>query len=239
MSSIFSSFFDWILTHLVAIALCGFLLVAIIGRESLFGWSPEQQALRSLPETVGPANPGPAVEATPVERPEDLPSSSESVQLEEAAAEQSTEKKPAEQGETVFRPTPGEPVASDHQQFVPVDLVKEAKRAERGHEVQPPAEDLIDAGALLQAARMAFWEGSLEKAEASYLSYLAKRPGDADGFGELGNLYQSMGRPQDALDAYFEAGVRFKAQGQREPLLQIVELLSEAKDPRSGKLLND
>ncbi len=237
MSSLVSSFFDWILTHLVAIAFCGFVLVGIIGREPLFGWSPSEKALSSLHEAPATLDPGAVDHMSRVEGRVDAASPTESAEQEQEVTQKISEKTPAEQAETVFRPTPDAPVSSDHQQFVPVDLAKDAKRAEGGHQASPA--DSIDPATLLQAARMAFWEGSMEKAEATYLRYLSERPGDADGFGELGNLYQSMGRRQDALDAYFEAGVRFKAQGQREQLLQIVELLSEAKDPRSGKLLND
>ena len=47
-----------------------------------------------------------------------------------------------------------------------------------------------------------------------------------------------MGRPGDALDAYYEAGIRFKSQGDHERLVQIVELLSETGDPRAAQLGN-
>ena len=52
----------------------------------------------------------------------------------------------------------------------------------------------------------------------------------------FGNLYQSMGRPAQALDAYFEAGLRLKAEGNREKLQQIIELMQKEGDGRGDQL---
>ena len=142
----------------------------------------------------------------------------------------------------VFRPT--QPDVTDHQQFVPLSVVKEPENAGLGVEHQenmdalPGPEGVRDGQQLLEEARSEFWAGELERAEKLYLEYLSLEPTDADTFGELGNLYQSMGRPGDALDAYYEAGIRFKSQGDHERLVQIVELLSETGDPRAAQLGN-
>jgi len=232
MSNFISSFFDWILTHLVALVFSLFLAIAVIGQAPLLGWSPVDEGVQPpvVPEQGVSDTPAPSQEVATETQPE--PALAPESESEPVVSSTDAEVSAAE-ADSVFRPT--EPVSSDHQQFVPVDLVKKAKRAERGEPEVPV--DTIDPAGLLQQARMAFWEGSLEKAEMMYLRYLSLKPEDANGFGELGNLYQSMGRPEDALDAYLEAGVRFKANGDREQLEQIVDLLSEAKDPRLGKLL--
>ena len=88
----------------------------------------------------------------------------------------------------------------------------------------------------VQQARRAYWNGDFEAAEAAYMEMLLVFPGDADAFGELGNLYQSMGRPAQALDAYFEAGLRLKAEGNREKLQQIIELMQKEGDGRGDQL---
>lgn len=85
--------------------------------------------------------------------------------------------------------------------------------------VQPGREELT------QQARRAYWNGDLEKAEAAYLAVLTRFPDDPDTFGELGNLYRSMGKHQQALDAYFEAGLRLRATGQSEKLQEVIGLL--------------
>ena len=89
---------------------------------------------------------------------------------------------------------------------------------------------------LIQDARRAFWNGDFEGAEAAYVTILTLHPGDADTFGELGNLYQSMGKPEQALDAYYEAAVRLKAVGEEEKLSKIIVLLEKSGDSRVASL---
>jgi hypothetical protein len=68
------------------------------------------------------------------------------------------------------------------------------------------------------------------------MAMISAYPADADGFGELGNLYQSMGKPQRALDAYYEAAVRLKASGEQERFHELAELLADEGDPRAAQL---
>jgi len=88
----------------------------------------------------------------------------------------------------------------------------------------------------VQRARRAFWNGEFEAAEAAYMALVSQYPADADAFGELGNLYQSMGKPQRAMDAYFEAAVRLKAAGKIDKLKEVMELLTREGDPRADQL---
>lgn len=246
MPNLFSLLLDWLVTHLVALAFLVFLVVAIVARGPLFGMFEA-----AADQVVVPAPPQP-------ESSENMQGNAPVQLLEQEAAvaaepeqqktESSEQEQPAAQDvakisaqDTVFRPT--EPDASDHSQFVPLAVVNEAKLADKGNNtgLENPAElppIAPEPGSLLQDAREAFWKGSLEHAERLYLKYLSLRPADANSFGELGNLYQSMGRPGDALDAYFEAGVRFKSQGDSEQLAQILELLAETGDPRAELLRN-
>lgn len=89
----------------------------------------------------------------------------------------------------------------------------------------PAAPVAPDREELVQQARRAFWNGDVEKAEATYMRLLTRFPDDGDAFGELGNLYHSIGNDQQALDAYFEAGLRLRATGQREKLTEVIDLL--------------
>jgi hypothetical protein len=79
--------------------------------------------------------------------------------------------------------------------------------------------------ALVQAARRSFWNGDFEAAEAAYVTAISRYPEDPDLFGELGNLYQSMGKHARSLDAYFAAGQRLRAMGERDKLSQVIDLL--------------
>lgn len=86
---------------------------------------------------------------------------------------------------------------------------------------------------LVQAARRAFWNGDFDAAEAAYMTAITRFPDDPDLFGELGNLYQSMGRTQRSLDAFYEAAVRLRAQGNRDKLNKVIDLL-EAQNYRDA-----
>jgi TolA-binding protein len=88
----------------------------------------------------------------------------------------------------------------------------------------------------LQQARRAFWNGDFEAAEAAYMAMISAYPADADAFGELGNLYQSMGKPERALDAFYEAALRLKASGEQERFHELARLLADEGDPRADRL---
>jgi hypothetical protein len=233
MPNLFSPVLDWLLNHLVALAFMGFFAVAIFARGPLFGIEGSLDGAAAV-STQAPDSVPDAPSDQPVIVEDTRPPT---VTVELATAQQDAQKpqKPLAVDESVFRPT--EPVSGDHQQFVPLDVVKQAKRAELGVQAKPVSGAELER--MLQAARTAFWKGALERAESLYLRYLSANPTNANVFGELGNLYQSMGRSQDALDAYFEAGVRFKSMGDREQLMQIIELLADARDSRVDMLRHE
>ena len=91
----------------------------------------------------------------------------------------------------------------------------------------PPTRD-----EMVQQARRAFWNGDFEGAESAYMSVISAYPEDADAFGELGNLYQAMGKDEQAMDAYFEAGILLEQAGEREKLKQIIDLFVKKGDQR-------
>ena len=89
---------------------------------------------------------------------------------------------------------------------------------------------------LLQRARRAYWDGEFERAEAAYMDAVTQYPGEPDPFGELGNLYEAMGKPALAQDAFFEAAVRLKERGQQEKLNEVIRLLDDKGDARASLL---
>lgn len=229
---------NWLLSHLVALGFVSFLAVAILWRGPLFGLQVDADAPVRVPAVESQADSSSASGQPPAEPPPAEDSSAVQHKEPQASAQPAIEtllpRSVAVEGEeqAVFRPAPQDAAADaprGHDQFVPLEQLRAPGP------LQPPS-DPVDVAGLLDEARKAFWKGALENAESLYLRYLALRPEDANTFGELGNLYQSMGRPQDALDAYFEAGLRFKAKGQQEQLGQILELFREAGDPRIDQL---
>ena len=254
MPNLFSVLSGWLMTHLVALGFLGFLAVAVVAKGPLFGL--EDWPMRAV--APSPATPEPTRQDEPVraaaaeeraETQEPAPDDPGSPVAEPVATGIPTatdgsvpETSSSGTRQPVFRPT--QPDVSDHQQFVPLSVAKDpGKEAISGdvresEDVLPAPQDNREGLDRLERARAAFWAGELERAEKLYLEYLALEPADAATFGELGNLYQSMGRPGDALDAYYEAGIRFRSQGDQERLEQIVELLSETGDPRAAQLRN-
>ncbi len=89
---------------------------------------------------------------------------------------------------------------------------------------------------LVQEARRAYWNNEYEAAEAAYMALISRYPGDADAFGELGNLYEVMAAPDRAVDAFYEAGIRLKLAGEFEKLSIVKEILLKAQDPRAAEL---
>ena len=89
----------------------------------------------------------------------------------------------------------------------------------------------------VQRARRAFWNGDFEASEAAYMDVITAFPDDPEAFGELGNLYEAMGRAELARDAFFAAGVRLKTRGEDEKLQKVIDFLAEKGDERSALLV--
>jgi len=239
--SLLSSLVGWVASHLVALSLLGFLLAGLqvfgvlglpgergrdastdvettgIGREPAVTRAPTPGFVDQghQGETQGAVRDTPSAQSPP---PEETSSRRKTPKLiggslpvyEQSHFGSPVEGPAAPAAEVGFRPRAEEPPA----------------------EMPPPTRD-----DLVQQARRAFWNGDFEGAEAAYLALVTAYPEDADGFGELGNLYESMGRTDAALDAYFEAGVRLKAVGEKEKLSKIIDLMNREGDSRIQQLV--
>jgi len=240
--NLFSIAVAWLATHLVALSLSGFLLVGLL----IFGVieAPGPVAVQTTDRATAPAKPGSDQVAPRTE----LPQPKETV-TEQAAAEAprpvvggaETGRAGSDQG-PVGRPQPrliggslpvyGQDNVSPSAADSTSNVANEAFRPpfEEPDPVSLTREDY------LQEARRAFWNGEFEKAEAAYMTLVSAYPADADAFGELGNLYQSMGKTAQALDAYYEAAVRLKAAGETENLNEVMELLRREGHPGIDQL---
>lgn len=243
--SILTSLLNWLACHLVAWGLLGFLLWALIlagvvrlpgarGTDAAVGTdihAPAAGLPRDASDTVPRAAPlaGPTQEAGSF-RPAPDAVVGDKGPADRQAARPRTPKLIGGSIPLYEQPRFAPPVRAAapaaEEGFRPSDAGQVAQPQDRA----PTRDDLV------QQARRAFWNGDFEAAEAAYMALISAYPGDADGFGELGNLYESMGRPAAALDAFFEAGVRLKAGGGGEKLSQIIELLTREGDPRVDQL---
>ena len=78
---------------------------------------------------------------------------------------------------------------------------------------------------LLAAAREAYWLRDYATAEEKYRALIDLDPTNPDGFGELGNMYFSQGRWEQASATYFEAGKRLADEGLLGQANQLVDVL--------------
>lgn len=231
---------NWLATHLVLLGLLVFLLLGLYFKEPIFG------------NTLGGLNPsipraaGATASASSGEEEGDTSGAGKEHGLEPdvPATSGHTGSVPASAGEPevtdgvdpVFRPT-RENSAS---------LLPESEKGEKGdspfrdpdHAAVVTAQKAEKAmQRLLMAGRNAFSREDFKSAETHYLRYLSERPEDPEAFAELGNLYRVMGRTEDALDAYYEAAVRFRDLDEWGEVRQLGGILDRAGDSRGARIL--
>ena len=226
ITQLLTALIRWLATHLVAFTLLGFLTVGlhfagIIDLSRVVGADAVEVAMPGG-DPAGPAG-GRSQATDPLSGPPDSEPASETGR----AAVNGGPLRPV-------GPAGGGPRLIGG--ILPVEGAATGREGDfRPSEQEPPSADEAP-GDYLQVARRAYWNGDFEASEAAYMALIGEAPGDGNAFGELGNLYQSMNRPGLALDAYFEAGVRFRAAGDREKLHQIIEVLKQQGDERAHDL---
>jgi len=84
-------------------------------------------------------------------------------------------------------------------------------------------------GTLWYAARRAARGDDSEQAIERYLQLTSNYPDNADGFGELGNLYYAMGDKEAALGAYQQALKIYQTAGYSGQSLQLQKVINEIR----------
>jgi hypothetical protein len=95
---------------------------------------------------------------------------------------------------------------------------------------------------VLAAAREAYWLHNHEQAESLYRRLIDLEPENPDGYGELGNLYFSQGKWDDAASAYFEAGSRLARTGhtiQAQNLLEVIRGLNGSQADELAAIIDE
>jgi tetratricopeptide (TPR) repeat protein len=83
---------------------------------------------------------------------------------------------------------------------------------------------------MLAQARTAAREGRHEQAEHGYLAIIQRYPDSYDAFGELGDLYYTQGRRDEAASSYYQAALRLLEAGyvrEAEHLQEVIRPLSQ------------
>jgi hypothetical protein len=89
---------------------------------------------------------------------------------------------------------------------------------------------------LLAAAREAYWLHDYDLAEENYREWMKLEPDNPDSYGELGNLYFSQGKWEEAAGAYYEAGVRLVKSGNLQQASELLEVIRGLNGPQSDEL---
>jgi tetratricopeptide (TPR) repeat protein len=89
---------------------------------------------------------------------------------------------------------------------------------------------------VLAAAREAFWLHNYGDAEKNYRALTELEPKNPDGYGELGNMYVSQGRREEAAAAYYESGTRLIAEGRIESARELVNTIRGLNGQQADKL---
>jgi len=244
------NFLNWLATHLVVIAFAIFLTVGVLLWDPFHSSDPAVAQPASKPSVAEPSPPLQASSSGDADR-RSLPDQAEALAVNEplqvppvisepgSSGAKAPSQAPPHAGDSADEPPTFRPMREDAVALASSPANAVSTRF-RNPELQPKVEkaQLPKLFAKrLAAARSAFSREDLDSAELHYLRYLSARPEDAVAFAELGNLYRAMGRTADALDAFYEAGLRFRDRGEWTEVQQLAIILETAGDPRGSDLL--
>ena len=89
---------------------------------------------------------------------------------------------------------------------------------------------------VMAKARESFWLRDFDAAEQHYRKFTQIDPDNPDGYGEMGNMYFSQGRWDEAAASYYEAGTRLLNEGRVVQARQLVEVIRGLNSPRADEL---
>ncbi|MDQ7070913.1 MAG: hypothetical protein Q9M48_09290 [Rhodobacterales bacterium] len=98
-----------------------------------------------------------------------------------------------------------------------------------------PAADLE---ALRNEARQAYWNGDIAKTETMYKAMAAANPENVDVLGELGNLYFSQRRFDDAGTYYHMAAKQLISNGNTQQAMPLINVLQSIAPAKAAELRN-
>ena len=238
--SLLTMFLGWLATHLVALTALLFLLVWLVlsGTLAVPGyWTQVSQSRHGQAASSA---------VTPVERTVSTEAGIAAQPTTVITAAATSEARPASPAGSIAKDVAAaarpaddasEPVRSQPRMIGgTIPLYGDSTGGFRPPASTPMPSTIPGYDDLVQQARRSFWNGDFEAAERTYMDIVERYPDDVDVYGELGNLYIAMGKNALALDAYFEAGLRLKAIGERGRLVEVAEILKKNGDDRGLQL---
>jgi len=90
--------------------------------------------------------------------------------------------------------------------------------------------------ALWISARKEFQKGNTDLAIRNYKEVIAKSDNNYDAYGELGNVYHSMGNYKEAVQSYYQAAVIMANTGQQRRAASLLPMLSRTDPAKAEEL---
>jgi len=97
---------------------------------------------------------------------------------------------------------------------------------------------IADIQSRLVEARQTYWNRDMAKAETLYKSLVADAPTNADIKGELGNLYFTQRRMNEAAAMYHQAGIQLISDGNTQQIMQLIGVLQSIAPDKAADLHN-
>ena len=193
--------------------------------------------------TAGAMPPPVSPEETPVEPQVAVPDATAAADAQPAAVPEETS---SESGTAPETDSPASVAAPDEEPAPPAETAAPEAPPVTATEVQPEVSGAAQSTPastgevkpyeLLAAAREAFWLHNYDDAEKSYRALTELEPQNPDGFGELGNMYFSQGRWEEAAAAYFEAGTRLISEGRLDAARELVNVIRGLNGQQADEL---
>ena len=214
--------------------------------------SPPAEEGSGTDEAAAPGETGSAVTAgamPPPVSPEETPVEAQ-VTVPDAAADAQPaavpEETSSESGTAPETDSPASVAAPDEEPAPPAETAAPESPPVTATEVQPDVSGAAQSTPastgevkpyeLLAAAREAFWLHNYDDAEKNYRALTELEPQNPDGFGELGNMYFSQGRWEEAAAAYFEAGTRLISEGRLDAARELVNVIRGLNGQQADEL---
>jgi len=89
---------------------------------------------------------------------------------------------------------------------------------------------------VMAKARESYWLRDFDAAEQHYRKLTQIDPDNPDGYGEMGNMYFSQGKWDEAAAAFYEAGTRLLKSGHFVQARQLVEVIRGLNGPQADDL---
>jgi hypothetical protein len=135
--------------------------------------------------------------------------------------------------------TPAETTPAAVEQPLPDTVPAMEPPAAPAYEEAPPThvDTVTEAPYKVMAkAREAFWLRDFDTAEQQYRTLTQLEPDNPDGYGELGNMYFSQGKWDEAAAAYYEAATRLLDEGLVVQAREMLEVIRGLNGPQASDL---